>query len=126
MAWSWSMNARSGPSSCWRWRVTSSLRRELLDRVLILGQVADGFERNVEGQQPEADSYCLLRSLLGGCDSIRDPVKRQTTITLASVSMALSSAQPTRVIEPAAKPASRPRVPSAAIQASDVQASQRA
>ena len=93
---------------------------------MVAGQVAEGFERNVGGQQPEADSYCLLRSLLGGCDSIRDPVKRQTTITLNSASMALPSAQPTRAIEPAAKPASRPRMPSAAIQASDVQASQRA
>jgi hypothetical protein len=53
-------------------------------------------------------------------------VKRQTTITLASPSMTLPSAQPTSAIEPAAKPATRPMTPSAAIQASDAQASQRA
>jgi hypothetical protein len=53
-------------------------------------------------------------------------VNRQTTITLASASMPLPSAQPTSAIEPAVKPAIRPRRPSAPIQASDAQASQRA
>jgi len=40
--------------------------------------------------------------------------------------MPLPSAQPTKAIEPAAKPAIRPTTPSAAIQPSDAQASQRA
>jgi hypothetical protein len=90
------------------------------------GQVADGLDRDVGGQQPEADrdGFCARRSAVS--DSIRDPVNRQTTITLASPSMPLPSAQPTRAIEPAAKPATRPMTPSAVIQASDAQASQRA
>ena len=90
------------------------------------GQAADGFDRDVGGQQPEADRnrLCARRSAVP--DSILDPVNRQTTITLASASIALPSAQPTSAIEPAAKPATRPRRPSAAIQASEAQASQRA
>jgi hypothetical protein len=67
-----------------------------------------------------------LRPPFGGSDSIRDPVNRQTTITLASPSMPLPSAQPTSAIEPAANPAAKPTTPSAAIQASDAEASQRA
>ena len=93
---------------------------------VVADQVADGFERDVGGQQPEADRHglCARRSAVG--DSVREPVKRQTTITLASPSIALPSAQPTKAIEPAAKPAASPTPPSAIIQASDAQASQRA
>jgi hypothetical protein len=75
-------------------------------------------------QKLTATAFCARRSAVS--DSIRDPVKRQTTIALASPSMPLPSAQPTSAIEPAAKPAIRPITPSAAIQASDAQASQRA
>jgi hypothetical protein len=71
-----------------------------------------------------ATAFCARRS--ADSDSIRDPVNRQTTITLASASIALPSAQPTSAIEPAATPAIRPSAPSAAIQANDAQASQRA
>jgi len=57
------------------------------------GQVADGLDRDVGGQQPEADrnASCARRAEVS--DTIRDPVNRQTTITLASASMPLPSAQ---------------------------------
>lgn len=53
-------------------------------------------------------------------------MNRQMRIMLASASMALPSAQLTRAIEPAAKPAIRPVTPSAVIHAREAQASQRA
>src|SRR5664280_611672 len=48
-------------------------------------------------------------------ENVRAPVKSQTTMTLASPSMALPQAQPIKEIEPAAAPATRPRTPSAVI-----------
>jgi hypothetical protein len=64
-----------------------------------------------------ATAFCARRSAVS--DRVRDPVNRQTTITLASASMTLPNAQPTSAVEPALYPATRPRTPSAVIQASD-------
>jgi hypothetical protein len=90
------------------------------------GQVAGGLDRDVGGQQPEAAATARCARCSAVSDTIRNPVNRRTTITLASASMPLPSAQPTRAIDPAAAPAIRPTAPSAAIRASDDQASQRA
>ena len=45
-------------------------------------------------------------------DSVRLPVKRQTTMKLASPSIALSSPKPTRATDPATMPAATPTPPS--------------
>ena len=59
-------------------------------------------------------------------DSVLEPVKRHTTITLAIPSIALSRPKPTSAIDPATSPATTPTVPSIVSQASDVHASSRA
>src|SRR5262245_1595719 len=57
------------------------------------GQVADGLDRDVgsSSQKLTATARCARRSEVS--DTIRDPVNRQTTITLAGASMPLPSAQ---------------------------------
>ncbi len=93
---------------------------------MVPGQVTEGFQGHVGGssQKLTATAFWARRSAVS--DMVRDPVNRQMTIMLASASIALPSAQPTRAIEPAAKPAIRPATPSAVIHAREAQASQRA
>jgi hypothetical protein len=57
------------------------------------GQVADGMDRDVgaSSQKLTATARCARRSEVS--DIIRDPVNRQTTITLVTASMPLPSAQ---------------------------------
>ena len=93
---------------------------------MVPGQVTEGLQGHVAGQQLETTATAFWAHRSAVSDIVREPVNHQMTITLASASIALPSAQPTRAIEPAAKPAISPATPSAVIHAREAQASQRA
>ena len=93
---------------------------------MVTSEVTNCLDGDVGAQQPEADRDAPLCRRSADSDIVRAPVNRQTTMMLASPSTALPSAHPVRAIEPAVMPATRPMAPSAVIQASETQASQRA
>ena len=66
-------------------------------------------------QNETATAFRARASEVG--DNVREPVKRQITITLASPSTTLDSAHPTSAMEAAARPVARPTAPSTVIQA---------
>ena len=80
-------------------------------------ELVDRLDGDVRGQEPERDRDRPSRPCLGVGDNVREPVKRQITITLASPSTTLDSAHPTSAMEAAARPVARPTAPSTVIQA---------
>src|SRR5581483_8464914 len=75
-------------------------------------------------QNDTATARCARRSEVG--DAFRDPVKRHTTMTLATPSITEPNAQPVRETEPARTPAISPMTPSAVIHTRLAQARRRA
>src|SRR5262249_8863010 len=79
--------------------------------------------RGASSQKLTPTAFWALSSAVS--DSVRPPLNRQITMTLASPSTAEERAHPTRAIDPALTPAASPTAPSIVIHARLAQASRR-